>query len=166
LYGNDTIQHAGVIIGLGGVAGHAFRYFPRNSPGVNNRLLMTQQLSCVTGACLLTKKSIFTMVNGLDDTNLKIAFNDVDYCLKVRDLGYKIIWTPYAELYHLESASRSYDLNEENIERWQSEYNYMKTKWQDKLKNDPAYNPNLTIAGEDFTLANKPRVSKPWVHYE
>ncbi|HEY4732566.1 MAG TPA: glycosyltransferase, partial [Gammaproteobacteria bacterium] len=165
LYGNDTIQHAGVIIGLGGVAGHAFRHFPCNSPGVNDRLLLTQQLSCVTGACLLTKKSIYKSVGGLDQVNLKIAFNDVDYCLKVMDLGYKIIWTPYAELYHLESASRGFDLNDTNIERWQSEYDYMKNKWNFKLQDDPAYNPNLTIGTEDFTLSNRPRINKPWASF-
>jgi GT2 family glycosyltransferase len=165
LYGNETIQHGGVIIGLGGIAGHAFRHFPKDSAGTDNRLLLTQQLSCVTGACMLTKKSIYTEVGGLDEVNLKIAFNDVDYCLKVREQGYKIIWTPFAELYHLESASRGSDRDAENIARWEAEYNFMKIKWRKNLRHDPAYNPNLTITGEDFSLAHRPRVIRPWERY-
>ncbi|NNE38419.1 MAG: glycosyltransferase family 2 protein, partial [Gammaproteobacteria bacterium] len=165
LYANNTIQHAGVIVGLGGVAGHAFRHQPHHSRGYDDRLMLTQQLSCVTAACLLTKKSIYNKVEGLNETSLKVAFNDVDYCLKVRELGYKVIWTPFATLYHLESASRSSDLSKENIGRWNSEFSYMTGKWSQVLEKDPFYNPNLTIADEDFSYSIPPRQHKPWEGY-
>jgi len=165
LYDNRTIQHAGVIIGLGGVAGHGFRHAPGNYRGYDDRLALCQQLSCVTAACLLTKKGIYKEVGGLDDINLRIAFNDVDYCLKVREQGWKIIWTPFAELYHLESASRGSDLSKENINRWKSEYNFMRNKWRPVLDYDPFYNPNLGIADEEFALAQPPRLVHPWTRY-
>ena len=165
LYENNTIQHAGVILGLGGVAGHAFRHQPHHSRGYDDRLVLCQQLSCVTAACLLTKKSIYNEVGGLNETSLKVAFNDVDYCLKVRELGYKLIWTPFATLYHLESASRSSDLSKENIGRWNSEYSYMVGKWKETLEMDPYYNPNLTISDEDFSYSIPPRLHHPWERY-
>jgi GT2 family glycosyltransferase len=166
LYENETVQHAGVIIGLGGVAGHGLRHAPRNYPGYDDRLVLCQQLSCVTAACLLTKKSVYQSVGGLDEINLRIAFNDVDYCLKVREQGWKVIWTPFAELYHLESASRGFDLSKENINRWQSEYNFMRHKWRDVLEYDPYYNPNLGLADEEFALAQPPRLMHPWDRYK
>ena len=162
LYENDTIQHAGVILGLGGVAGHAFRHYPRHYRCYDDRLLLCQELSCVTAACLLTKKKHYREVGGLDAVNLRIAFNDVDYCLKIREKGFKVIWTPFAELYHLESASRASDLSKENIDRWNAEYNFMRNKWIYILERDPYYNPNLTITDEDFSLAYPPRLHHPW----
>lgn len=162
LYENDTIQHAGVIVGIGGVAGHGFRHLPRYSRGYDDRLLYTHELSCVTAACLLTKKSIYQSVGGLNAENLRVAFNDVDYCLKVREQGYKVVWTPHAELYHLESASRGSDMARENIDRWNAEYNYMRDKWRNVLRYDPYYNPNLTITDEDFSYAHPPRLQHPW----
>ena len=165
IYGNETVQHAGVIVGVGGVGGHAFRRFPRFDPGYCNRLFLVQDLSCVTAACLLTRKNIYNEVDGLDAENLQIAFNDVDFCLKIKDKGYRIIWTPFAELYHLESASRGSDLSPENLERWQGEYDYVREKWAGVLRHDPAYNPNLSNTEEDFSLANPPRVIRPWERY-
>jgi GT2 family glycosyltransferase len=165
LYENNTIQHAGVVIGLGGVAGHHFRHEPRHSRGYDDRLLLCQELSCVTAACLVTKKQIYHKVGGLDAVNVRIAFNDVDYCLKVRKLGYKVIWTPFAELYHLESASRGPDLSRENIHRWNAEYSFMRGKWEEFLDRDPFYNPNLAITDEDFSLAHPPRLVHPWERF-
>ena len=165
LYENDTIQHAGVIVGLGGVAGHAFRHEPRHARGYDDRLILCQELSCVTAACLLTRKDVYNQVDGLDEVNLRVAFNDVDYCLKVRDKGYKVIWTPFAELYHLESASRGHDLSRDNIHRWQREYEFMRNKWRYALEWDPFYNPNLAITDEDFSLAQPPRLIHPWDRY-
>ncbi|MGK0298774.1 MAG: GT2 family glycosyltransferase [Gammaproteobacteria bacterium] len=162
LYENDTIQHAGVIIGLGGVAGHNFRYEPGYARGYDDRLVLCQELSCVTAACLLTKKSVYKKVDGLDAVNVRIAFNDVDFSLKVKALGLKVIWTPFAELYHLESASRGSDLSKENIHRWNAEYMFMRNKWKHVLERDPFYNPNLTITDEDFSLAHPPRLIHPW----
>lgn len=165
LYGNDTIQHAGVITGLGGVAGHAFRHMPRYHRGYEDRLILSQELSVVTAACLLTKKDVYKAVGGFDEITLRIAMNDVDYCLKVREQGLKVIWTPFAELYHLESASRAPDLDRDNIDRWTGEYNFMRAKWKQTLEYDPYYNPNLTIADEDFALAHPPRLVHPWARY-
>ncbi|HEA1146475.1 TPA: glycosyltransferase family 2 protein, partial [Escherichia coli] len=105
-YSNDTIQHGGVILGIGGVAGHSHKQYPRHHPGYFSRLLLTQNLSAVTAACLLIRKNIYEEVAGLDEENLHVAFNDVDFCLKVREAGYRNLWTPYAELYHYESISR------------------------------------------------------------
>ena len=165
VYGNETIQHAGVIAGVGGVGGHAFRHFPRFDPGYCKRLYLAQEMSCVTAACLLTTKAIYNEVGGLDADNLQVAFNDVDFCLKVVKNGYRIVWTPFAELYHLESASRGSDLSAENLERWQGEYDYVREKWADVLRHDPNYNPNLSNTEEDFSLANPPRVIRPWERY-
>ncbi len=110
-YPNDTLQHGGVILGIGGVAGHAHKYFQRSSPGYFTRLHLAHNLSAVTAACLLLRKAVFEEVGGLNEEHLAIAFNDVDLCLKVREAGYRNLWTPYAELYHHESISRGADDN-------------------------------------------------------
>ncbi|MFB8831498.1 glycosyltransferase family 2 protein [Azotobacter sp. CWF10] len=125
-YSNDTIQHAGVICSIGGVAGHSHKHFPSTHPGYFSRLVLTQTLSAVTAACLLIRRSIFDEVNGLDEENLKVAFNDVDFCLKVRALGYRNLWTPYAELYHYESISRGAEDSPEKVERFRGEIEFMK----------------------------------------
>lgn len=158
-YPNDTIQHAGVIIGLGGVAGHAFRDFPRNTEGVFNRARLVQNYGAVTAACLVIRKEIFDQVGGLDEKSLAVAFNDVDFCLKVRAAGYLNLWTPFAELYHHESASRGVEDTPEKHERFRGEVETMMKRWEKELKHDPAYNPNLTLELTDFTLAAPPR---PW----
>ncbi|WP_311944932.1 glycosyltransferase family 2 protein [Halomonas piscis] len=151
-YPNDTIQHAGVILGLGGVAGHSHKYFPRRHPGYFYRLHLAHNLSAVTGACLLMRKALFKEVGGLNEEHLAIAFNDVDLCLKVREAGYRNLWTPYAELYHHESVSRGEDDNPAKRARARAEQDYMRRTWRDVLDHDPAYNPNLTLAHEDFSL--------------
>jgi glycosyltransferase involved in cell wall biosynthesis len=151
-YSNKTFQHCGVILGLGGVAGHSHKYFPPNHPGYFNRLLLIQNLSAVTAACLVIRKKVFQEVGGLDEKNLTIAFNDVDFCLKVREAGYRNLWTPYAELYHHESVSRGHEDTPEKVKRFQSEISFMKDKWGNKLLVDPFYNENLTREREDFSL--------------
>jgi glycosyltransferase involved in cell wall biosynthesis len=151
-YSNDTLQHAGVIVGLGGVAGHSHKYFLRGSIGYFRRLILIQNLSAVTAACLVIRKSVFHEVGGLDEKNLTVAFNDVDLCLKVREAGYRNLWTPYAELYHHESVSRGHEDTPEKVKRFQSEIHHMKEKWGDKLLWDPFYNENLTRDREDFSL--------------
>ncbi|MEQ6473253.1 glycosyltransferase family 2 protein [Comamonas sp. wu1-DMT] len=151
-FSNNTLQHGGVIMGLGGVAGHSHKHFPRNHPGYFHRLVLTQNLSGVTAACLLIRRDIYRKVNGLDESNLKVAFNDVDFCLKVRAEGYRNLWTPYAELYHYESISRGQEDNPEKIARFNGEVNFMKEKWGDFLKCDPFYSQNLTKDREDFSL--------------
>lgn len=151
-YSNDTLQHAGVICSLGGVAGHSHKHFPGKHPGYFHRLVLVQQLSAVTAACLLVRRSIYEEVGGLDEVNLHVAFNDVDFCLKVREAGYRNLWTPYAELYHHESISRGHEDTPEKRERFNGEVNFMKSKWGDALKYDPCYNLNLTKDREDFSL--------------
>ena len=157
-YPNDLIQHAGVIVGLGGVAGHSHKHFPRDNPGYCGRLFLTQNLSAVTAACLVLKKSVFDQVGGFDAVHLSVAFNDVDLCLRIQEAGFWNVWTPYAELYHYESATRGYEDTPEKQARFTSEVEYMKKRWGEGLLIDPAYNPNLTLDREDFSFSFPPRV--------
>lgn len=151
-YPNNTIQHAGVILGIGGVAGHAHKYFNRSAAGYFSRLHLAHNLSAVTAACLLVRKEVFEKVEGLNEEHLSVAFNDVDLCLKVREAGYRNLWTPYAELYHHESVSRGADNDAKKRARAAAEVAYMRATWAYELDNDPAYSPNLTLAHEDFSL--------------
>ena len=155
-YPDNTLQHGGVITGIMGLAGHAHRGLPRGEDGYYARACVTNSFSVVTGACLIVKKSIYDEVHGLDEQNLSVAFNDVDFCLKVRKAGYRNVWTPHAELYHYESASRGLEDTSEKKARFIKEFEYMHKKWGDYLNNDPAYNPNLTLDHEDFRLAFPP----------
>lgn len=157
LYPDNSIQHAGVILGVGGVAGHAHKYFPNGHPGYVNRLQSRQEYSAVTGACMLTRKSIFESAGGMDEENLAIAFNDVDYCLKVNALGFKTVWTPFAVLYHHESKSRGLEDTISKQKRYAKEINTMQNRWGSKLTEDPAYNPNLTLSFENFSISDKSR---------
>lgn len=151
-YDDETIQHAGVILGLGGVAGHSHKYFPREASGYFHRLKIVQNLSAVTAACLVVRKSIYRQVGGLEEEGLRVAFNDVDFCLKVREAGYRNLWTPYAELYHHESKSRGTENTPEKVERFNKEIEFIKSKWGDTLLCDPCYSVNLTLAKEDFSI--------------
>lgn len=151
-YPNDTVQHGGVILGLGGVAGHAHRFFPRTHAGYQNRLSLVQNLSAVTAACLLVRREVYEEVSGLNEEELTVAYNDVDFCLKVRERGYRNLWTPFAELYHHESISRGADDNPVKQARAKREVDYMRRHWRKALQQDPAYNPNLTLSYEDFSL--------------
>jgi GT2 family glycosyltransferase len=149
-YPNDTIQHGGVILGLGGIAGHAHHWLPRYHSGYFGRLLFTQNLSAVTAACLMTKRKVFDEVGGFDE-RLVLAFNDVDLCVKIRRKGYTIIWTPFAELYHHESLTRGQDNCPEKQARFRSEVALFAKKWGKVLKaGDPYYSPNLTLLRPDF----------------
>ena len=158
-YPNDTIQHAGCIIGLGGVAGHAFRDYPRGTEGKFNRARLVQNFSAVTAACLIVRRPIYEQVGGLDEKNLTVAFNDIDFCLRVRAAGHRNLWTPFAELYHHESVSRGAEDTPEKHERFRSEVAFMLKRWPAEIRHDPAYNPNLTLEHTDFTLSAPPR---PW----
>jgi glycosyltransferase involved in cell wall biosynthesis len=160
-YPDDTVQHAGIISGLGGIAGHGHRHFRRGDPGYFGRLVLTQNVSGVTGACLLTRREVFEECGGLDEDNLGVAFNDVDLCLKIRQRGYLIVWTPYAQLYHLESASRGTDVSPDKIERFKREITTMQLRWGTLLLEDPYYNPNLSLDKPDFSLSFPPRSRRP-----
>jgi glycosyltransferase involved in cell wall biosynthesis len=157
-YPNDTLQHGGCITGVGGVAGHSHKHLPKGHFGYFARAQLIQTLSVVTAACLVIKKNIYQEVGGLDEINLKVAFNDVDFCLRVREAGYRNVWTPYAELYHHESATRGYEDTPEKQLRFRDELLCIQKRWGETLLNDPAYSPNLTLDREDFSFAWPPRV--------
>lgn len=161
LYPDNTLQHAGVIMGMGGVAGHAHKNIEENNPGYFGRAVLQQSFSAVTAACLLVARSKFQAVNGLNEEDLQVAFNDVDFCLKLRVAGYRNVWTPYAELYHHESLSRGYEDTPEKQERFLKEIYYMKKTWERIINVDPAYSPNLTLdlSAQYFALSWPPRVS-------
>lgn len=151
-YPDDTIQHAGVVLGFGGMAGHTFIGASRFDLGYMGRMICAQDYSAVTAACLMTKKEIYERVGGLTEA-FEVAFNDIDYCLKVRELGKLVVYDPYAELYHYESKSRGLEDTPEKIERFNGEVEKLRERWKDLLrKGDPYYNPNLTLDKFDFSL--------------
>ena len=151
-YEDDTIQHAGVVIGFGGIAGHCFVLQPRGTTGYCHRIICAQDYSAVTAACMLVKKSAFDEVGGLTE-ELAVAFNDIDFCMKLREAGYLIVYNPYAELYHYESKSRGLEDTPEKVARFNKEMQIFERRWPDILRNgDPYYNPNLTLKSQDFSL--------------
>lgn len=158
-YPNDTIQHAGVLLGVGGVANHAYCGKPRGYHGMMSRGLLVQRLSAVTAACLLVRRSVYDEVGGLD-SRLQVAFNDIDFCLRVRAAGYNNLWTPFAELYHHESASRGVEDTPAKKQRFEGEVAFMMRRWGEVLNHDPAYNPNLSLLSVQMDLASPPRVAR------
>lgn len=159
LYPDGTIQHAGVVLGIGGVAGHVYVGQPRDTRGHFGRACLAQEMSAVTAACLLVRREVFEAVGGLDE-GLAVAFNDIDFCLRIREAGWKNIWTPLAVLYHHESASRGYEDTPEKVARFRGETEFMRARWGVRLESDPTYNPNLTLEGTPFDLAFPPRLAR------
>jgi GT2 family glycosyltransferase len=152
LYPNDTIQHAGVMIGIGGIANHPHRGYPRVSHGYMGALSVIHNVSAVTGACMMVRKEVFNEVGGLNES-LSHAYNDVDLCLKMREKGYLIIYTPYAELYHHESASRGYEDTPGRKARFLEEKDILYARWKHVFNaGDPYYSPNLTVEREDVSI--------------
>jgi GT2 family glycosyltransferase/glycosyltransferase involved in cell wall biosynthesis len=160
-YPDNTIQHAGVILGLGGVANHAFLRLEHGTDGYMNRARLAQNYSSVTGACLLVRRAIFEEVGGFNADALAVAFNDIDLCLRIRAAGYRNLWTPFAEFYHHESASRGVEDTPEKQARFAREVDYMRVTWGPLLDRDPAYNPNLTVDLLGWSLAWPPRIEAP-----
>ncbi len=151
-YADDTIQHAGIVVGMGGVAGHAHLNYPRTAPGHMQRLTYTQNVAAVTGACLLMPKRVFDEIGGFDE-GFVLAFNDVDLCLKVLSAGHRIVWTPDAELYHLESKTRGPEDTDEKQKRFKREYDLFHLKWGPFLRSgDPYYSPHFRLDRPDFAL--------------
>lgn len=153
-YGDKTIQHAGVVIGLGAhrTAGHVHYKQPKQNLGYMGRLCYAQDMSAVTGACLMVKKSLYEELGGLDET-FAVSLNDVDFCLKLREKGLLNVWTPFAELYHYESQSRGLDDQGEKAERYNKESELFRQRWKKVLeKGDPYYNPNFSLDRSDFSL--------------
>jgi glycosyltransferase involved in cell wall biosynthesis len=164
LFPNDTLQHGGIVMGLGGLAAHAHSLLPRTAPGYAGRAGLAQNFAAVTAACLVVRRDHYEAVGGLNETDLTVAYNDVDFCLKLtRQLGLRNVWTPFAELYHYESATRGYETTPEKQTRFNAEKAWMLRTWKEVIDYDPAYSPNLTLDRADFGLAFPPRAEKPWM---
>ena len=153
-YPDMRVQHAGVVIGFGGGADHAFKLCQPDENGYMNRLVTTQNYSAVTGACLLVKKQIFNGISGFNE-DLAVAFNDIDFCLKVMKAGYRNVWTPHARLIHHESVSRGHDFTPEKAKRFNEELNYLQSVWHTENWHDPAYNPHLSLCRHDFAVGKE-----------
>ena len=164
LYQDDTIQHAGVVVGFGGIAGHTFIGLHRAENSYFHRAMSTQDYSAVTAACMMSKKARFEEVGGFSE-ELAVAFNDIDYCMKVQKAGKLVVYNPYALLYHYESKSRGLEDTPEKVERFNREIKIFSEKWPEILKNgDPYYNPNLTLRKSNFALRDlkKEKIGEPY----
>ncbi len=161
LYADGRVQHAGIVLGMGGVAGHVHRLAHPGDAGYFGRALLIQDMAAVTAACMAVRRSVFAEVGGFDAGNLPVAFNDVDICLRIRERGYRVVWTPYAELFHLESVTRGDDLTGERRARFQREADHMRRRWGPALDDDPFWNPNLTLAQTMPAPAFPPRPPRP-----
>ncbi len=156
-YPDMKLQHAGIVL-AGGVARHVHKFLPAGESGFNDRAVLTQNFSAITGACMVVKKSLFESVGGFNEIELAIGFNDVDFCLRLVEAGYRNVWTPQAELFHHESATRGQDDAPDKQRRAEKEYRFMRERWGEKMEIDPAYSPNLTSGHDDLSLAWPPRV--------
>lgn len=157
LYPDRSIQHAGVIVGLSGVAGHMYSDAAPEDLGYAGRIRATQDLSAVTGACHIMRRAVFERFGGLDEEHLAVAYNDIDFCLRVRAAGLRIIYTPHARLLHRHSASRGSDIRPERLASFAWEREFMRTRWWRILQDDPFFNPNLSLSGKRARLATAPR---------
>jgi glycosyltransferase involved in cell wall biosynthesis len=164
-YPSGTIQHAGVVLGLGvdRIAGHPYADAPRDTAGSFGDILLAREVSAVTAACMVIRRSVFAEVGGFDEANLAVAYNDVDLCLRLRERGYRNIVTPFAEMMHRGSASRGADKTEAQRERLRGEIDYMRQRWGDALLHDPYFSPNFSLDQAVPDFARPPRVSKPWL---
>ncbi|MBE0701575.1 MAG: glycosyltransferase family 2 protein [Afipia sp.] len=162
LYPDGAIQHAGVVLGVGGVAGHLYKSEPETATGYYGALGIARDVSCVTAACMAIRKSVFDELGGFNETDLQVAFNDVDLCIRVREAGYRIVFTPFAVLTHHESKSRGADIAGKNLKRFQGEVRYMQERWGDVLRCDPFHHPCLSLEHSGIELAFPPRVAFPW----
>ena len=157
LYPDRSVQHAGVIVGLSGVAGHMYADAAPDDPGYAGRIYVTQDLSAVTGACQVMRRALFERLGGLDERHLAVAYNDIDFCLRVREAGLRVIYTPHARLLHHHSASRGSDIRVDRLASFTWEREYMRTRWADVIFDDPFFNPNLSLSGKRGRLATAPR---------
>ena len=158
-FGDGRIQHAGVVLGLGGVAGHGFRFFDSLYFGHFGHTVLPRMTSAVTAACMVTRREVWEELGGLDE-QLAVSYNDVDYCLRGAQAGWRTAWTPFAELTHFESTSRKPDVEAANVIRARAEFDFMVDRWGERLRQDVAYNPNLTLDHEDYGLSWPPRVGR------
>ncbi|WP_230971256.1 glycosyltransferase [Nitrogeniibacter aestuarii] len=160
LFPDGRVQHAGVIIGLRGPAEHPFVLTDPDDPGYMGRKHVQQDMSAVTGACLLTRKSLYQSLGGLDETRFAVSYNDIDYCLKVREAGYRVVWSPLARLIHVSSVSQKAEINDANLaakaKRFRGEQLAFHQRWGSWVANDPAYNPNLDVRADGYRPADDP----------
>ena len=164
LYQDDTIQHAGVVVGFGGIAGHTFIGLHQAENSYFHRAMCGQDYSAVTAACMMTKASIFHQIGGFTE-ELAVAFNDIDYCMKVRNAGFLVVYAPYALMYHYESKSRGLEDTPEKVARFNREIGIFARRWPDILaQGDPYYNPNLTLRKSNFALRDllKEKIGEPY----
>ena len=164
LYSDDTIQHAGVVVGFGGIAGHTFIGLHKAESSYFNQAMCARNYSAVTAACMMSKRSLFDKVGGFSE-DLAVAFNDIDYCMKIRSLNNLVVYAPYALFYHYESKSRGLEDTPEKVERFNREIRKFSEKWPDILRDgDPYYNPNLTLRKSNFALRDlkKEKIGEPY----
>jgi GT2 family glycosyltransferase len=159
---NGTIQHAGIVVGIGGRAGHPHLGLQRGALGYFGRAACVQRFSAVTAACMVMRREVFDHIGGFDEQDFAIAFNDVDLGLRLNRAGLAVVWTPHAELYHHESASLGTPTSEGRHQQFDQECANLNRRWPEVIRNDPFYNPNLTDIGGDWSVAVPPRVRKPW----
>jgi GT2 family glycosyltransferase len=163
LYPNEQLQHGGMVLGPMGAATHVHRFVDRNDPGYRGQLAIARTLSAVTGACVAIRRTVFFEVDGFDEVNLPVEFNDVDLCLRVGDQGYRVVWTPFAELFHLECASRGKEDSPVKREVFRSACRHMRNTWGSLIQSaDPFYNPNLLFVWDHLEVPSAPRREKPW----
>jgi glycosyltransferase involved in cell wall biosynthesis len=162
LYPDGRVQHGGVALAPDGTISHMQRLADRNDVGYGGQLALTRCLSAVTGACMAIRREVYFEIGGLDAVNLPIAFNDIDLCLRAGDYGYRVVWTPYACLFHRESASRDRDDAPEKVARFHRELSYMRRRWESLFAHDPFHNPNLFFGWSEFTCPSPPRCEKSW----
>jgi GT2 family glycosyltransferase len=165
-YADRTLQHGGVLLGLGGGAGHMHSHLRPDQPGHAGRARLTQELSAVTAACMVVRRTVYQQMGGMDAEHLVVDYNDIDFCLKLRAAGYRVVWTPHAQLIHHESATRGANRSAEQKARYARELACMRERWPRWIDHDPAYNPNWSLKNRDFefTVTATPRVSllRPW----
>ena len=168
LYPDGSVQHAGIVLGPAGAAAHLMRHADRDDPGYQGQLVLPRTVSAVTGACMAMRRSVFLEVGGLEETELRVAYNDIDLCLRVREKGYRVVFAPGAELFHLEAASRGLDVSPEKQLRARQEREYMVRRWGPLVDRDPYLSPNLCVVNERLALASPPgslpcaRMSYDW----
>ena len=167
LYPDGRVQHAGVVLGAGHGAGHCFLYAARGEVGYFGFLVLTRRVSAVTGACMAIRRSVYLEAGGLDEVNFPVAFNDVDFCLRLGERGYAVVWTPFAELYHLESATRGLDAEDpERLVRLERDGERLRERWERALTSDPFYNVNCSLAAANFEPGFPSRRRKPWLKFK
>ena len=149
-FADGTLQHAGVVLGIGGVAGHVHRQLPRTQPGYQGRARLTQEFSAVTAACMVLRREVFDAVGGLDETNLAVDYNDIDFCLRIRRAGYRVVWTPHAQLYHHESATRGRHRPGQQQQRYDREVAFMQSTWGPWLRKRSCVQPQPDAARHTF----------------